>query len=456
MESQTTTNSGFFNRIGESVLSKLGFIALFILLLLIPGGWIQDLIQERQNRQKEVMEEVSEKWSGSQLIEGPVLVLPYKTLLTKKDKSGKTSYEEALTNIYILPEVLDIKSKADPQILHRGIFDAVVYHAKIQVEGKFSQLELQKSGIKPAAILWDQAKVVLGLSDLKGLKNNPSIKLGNMNYEVEPDFETVRLFTHNLTIQPNLSAEKNTALDFKFALDLQGSTELCFQHIGKNTTVSVAGNRNNPSFTGRYLPEQRKVLADSFTAVWKMPSFNRPFPQQWVAENTSLNTTKSDAGFGVQFMLPLDQYQKTMRTAKYAVLLILLTFVALLTTELIQKKNVHLLQYALIGAAMTIYYTLLLSFAERIGFNLAYLLASCATIILISTFLYRLLNNRKPALIFGLILAMLYGFIFVIIQLQDLALMFGSIGLFLIITVMMYLSAKMDWSKQRKQIVTEQ
>jgi inner membrane protein len=456
METQKTTNTGFFNRMGESVLSKLAFIALFILLLLIPGGWIQDLIQERQNRQQEVMEEVSEKWSGSQLIEGPVLVLPYKTLVSRKDKSGKTSYEEALTNIYILPEVLDIKSRANPQILHRGIFDAVVYNAKIQVRGKFSQLELQKSGIKPAAILWDQAKVVLGLSDLKGLKNNPSIKLGHTNYEVEPDFESTRLFTNNLTIRPNLSAEKNTALIFNFDLDLRGSTELCFQHIGKNTKVSVAGNWNNPSFTGRYLPEQRKVLADSFTAVWKMPSFNRPFPQQWVAENSSLNTTKTDAGFGVQFMLPLDQYQKTMRTAKYAVLLILLTFVALLTTELIQKKNVHLLQYALIGAAMTIYYTLLLSFAERIGFNLAYLLASCATILLISSFLYMLLNNRKSAVIFGTILTVLYGFIFVIIQLQDLALMFGSVGLFLIITVMMYLSAKMDWSKQPKTFVTDQ
>jgi inner membrane protein len=138
------------------------------------------------------------------------------------------------------------------------------------------------------------------------------------------------------------------------------------------------------------------------------------------------------------------------------VLLILLTFVALLTTELIQKKNVHLLQYALIGAAMTIYYTLLLSFAERIGFNLAYLLASCATILLISSFLYMLLNNRKSAVIFGTILTVLYGFIFVIIQLQDLALMFGSVGLFLIITVMMYLSAKMDWSKQPKTFVTDQ
>jgi inner membrane protein len=438
---------------GESVLSKLGFIALFILLLLIPGSWIQDLILERQNRQKEVMEEISDKWSGSQLIEGPVMVLPYKTLVGKKDKTGKTSYEETLTNIYILPEVLDIKSKANPQILHRGIFDAVVYDAKIQVRGKFSELEIQKSGIKPAAILWDKARVVLGLTDMKGLKSNPSIKLGNLKYMAEPDFETIRLFTNNLTIRPDLSTVKNTAMTFNFDLDLRGSTGLGFQHIGKNTSVSIAGNWNNPCFTGRYLPEQRKVLADSFTAVWKMPSFNRPFPQQWVAENTSLNTTQADAGFGVQFMLPLDQYQKTMRTAKYAVLLILLTFVALLSTELIYKKSVHLLQYALIGAAMTIYYTLLLSFAERIGFDMAYLLASCATILLISMFLYMLLRNEKPAIIFGSILTVFYGFIFVIIQLQDFALMFGSVGLFLIISVLMYLSAKMDWTTQDRAVI---
>ncbi len=444
---QTPIKNEIKNWFGESVLIKLFLIGALTLLLLIPSNWIQGLIWERQSRQNEVIKEISDKWSGSQLLEGPVMVLPYKTLVSHKDSSGKISYKEVLENIYILPETLNITSKADPEILHRGIFDAVVYNTKIEVSGKFSPLELKKSGIDPTMIQWDKVKLDIGLSDLKGLKNNPAITFGNAVYNVEPDF-TLKLFSNNLIIQPDLSAQKNTALSFNFDLDIRGSSELNFLHLGKSTTVKVEGKWNNPSFTGRYLPEERKISADGFTATWKMPYFNRPFPQQWTEENSTLNSTDNAASFGVKFILPVDQYQKTMRSAKYAILIILLTFISLFFTELLNKKKVHLLQYVLIGAAMTIYYTLLLSFSEQVGFNMAYLIASVATVSLIGIFIASLLKNKKPAIIFAGILSIFYSFIFVIIQLQDLALLFGSIGLFIIVAAMMYLSAKIDWSKK--------
>lgn len=435
METQQSARKGLVLWSGESVLPKIALIGFLTLLLLIPSEWIQGLIRERQNRQDEVITEVSAKWSGSQLIEGPVMVIPY-------------SGNGALTHIYILPEVLHIISKADPEILHRGIFDAVVYQTKINVTGKFSALELKKSGIRPEMIQWDKTKVVIGLSDLKGLKNNPIIKLGHLDYAVEPDFASLNLFSNNLVILPDLGNEKNSALNFSFELDLRGSSELNFQHLGKSTVVNMAGSWNDPSFTGRYLPEQRKISANGFTALWKIPYFNRPFPQQWVAEHTTMHTQKKNAAFGVKFMMPVDQYQKTMRSAKYSILIILLTFIALFFTEMINKKKVHSLQYVLIGAAMTIYYTLLLSFAERVGFNMAYLIASLATVILIVSFIATLLKNRIPAILFGAILTAFYGFIYIIIQLQDFALLFGSVGLFIIISVLMHLSARMDWSNK--------
>lgn len=438
---------------GESVLFKLALITFLTLLLLVPSIWIQDLIAERQSRQDEVIKEISDKWSGSQLVEGPVMILPYKTLVNRKDSAGKTSFKELVTNIYILPEALNITGNVGPEILHRGIFDAVVYNTKIRVNGKFSPLELKKSGIDPAMILWGKAKVVIGLSDLKGLKNNPVIQMANISYPVEPDFNDLNLFSKNLVILPDLSANKNTALDFSFELDLRGSNELSFMHIGRTTTVKIDGGWNNPKFTGRYLPEQRNITKDSFTASWKMPYFNRPFAQQWMEENAKLHSGSSDAAFGVQFILPVDQYQKTTRSAKYAVMIILLTFISLFFTELLNKKKVHFLQYILIGAAMTIYYILLLSFSEQLGFDIAYLTASVATILLISIFIATLLKSRKPAYIFSAILAVFYSFIYVIIQLQDLALLFGSIGLFIIVAALMYLSAKMDWTKKTDAIL---
>jgi inner membrane protein len=451
LTSQVTAARNWF---GESVLVKLGFIGVLTLLLLIPSSWIQDLIKERQERQEEVVTEISDKWSGKQLLEGPVLVLPY-------TPSG--------TNIYILPEVLDIRSHVSPEVLHRGIFEAVVYQTRISVKGKFSALELSKSGINTAQIHWDKAKLIIGLSDLKGLKNNPAIQINKSLHSLEPDFDSVSLFSNNLVTLSDLSKLKTTALEFDFDLDLRGSSELSFQHLGKNTNVTVEGDWNNPSFTGRYLPEKRNISAREFSANWKMAQFNRTLPQQWIARNAVLGTKAAlkqqnikdlpydtiipgnltnDTAFGVKFILGVDQYQKTMRCAKYSTLIILLTFISLIFSELMLKKKVHFLQYILIGAAMTIYYTLLLSFSEQIGFDTAYLIASIATVLLISSFIAALLKHTKPAIVFAGILTLFYGFIYVIIQLQDLALIVGSIGLFVIISVTMYLSSRIDWNKR--------
>ncbi|TZF84780.1 cell envelope integrity protein CreD [Pedobacter sp. BS3] len=449
MKTQNQTFTDWFN---QSLLLKAGLIGMLTLLLLIPSNWIQSLILERQSRQDEVVKEISDKWSGTQLLQGPVMVLPYKTTISWKDATGKLNVREAVTSIYLLPETLNITSKTSPEILHRGIFDAVVYNTKLSATGKFSALELKKSGINPGMIQWDKARIAIGLSDLKGLKNNPSIKIGTIVSQVEPDF-TLPLFRNSLTIQPDLSAAKNTTLDFNFDLDFRGSSELNFLHTGKNTTVTMEGSWNNPSFTGRYLPEDRNISTTGFTATWKLSYFNRPFPQQWiekeVADTTNIfNKETRNASFGVKFLLPVDQYQKTMRSAKYAILIILLTFVSLFFTEFINKRKVHLLQYVLVGAAMIIYYTLLLAFSEQVGFNKAYLIASTATAALITAFIFMLLKSWKPALVFGSILTIFYGFIFVIIQLQDLALLVGSIGLFIVVAILMYLSAKMDWNRK--------
>jgi inner membrane protein len=177
--------------------------------------------------------------------------------------------------------------------------------------------------------------------------------------------------------------------------------------------------------------------------------FNRPFAQQWAADDTVLNKmqTHADAIFGVKLRVAVDQYQKTTRTSKYGILIILLTFISLFLTELISKQKIHVFNYILIGAAIIIYYTLLLSFSEQVGYNLAYLIASVATITLVSFFIASLLKNKIAAILFAAILTIFYVFIFVIIQLEDLALLIGSIALFIIISALMYFSRKINWDK---------
>lgn len=445
---QAPPQKSFLTQIQESVAAKLFLIGGLTLLLLLPSSWIQLLISEREQRQDEATTEIAEKWSGSQLIESPVMQLPYKKLSKQVDASGKTSFKEEISTIYILPEHLDIQSQVNPEILHRGIFDAVVYNTRIKINGRFSALELKKSGINPEMVIWEKTKIVAGLSDLKGLKNNPAIKIGDSIYNAEPDFATENLFENSLVVQINLSNTKSSFITFNYDLDVRGSGELSFLHLGKNTAVNVTGNWNNPSFTGNYLPEHRAVTDKAFRSNWKMSNFNRPFPQQWEGKNNAVNSQNmAKATFGVKFLLPVDQYQKTMRSAKYSILIILLSFISLFFIELLNKIRIDLLQYVLIGAAMIIYYSLLLSFTEQVGFALAYLIASIATVLLISSFIGTFLRNRKAALIFAAILSIFYSFIYVIIQLQDMALLFGSIGLFITVACLMYFSVKINLNK---------
>ncbi|MHA4893211.1 cell envelope integrity protein CreD [Pedobacter sp. PWIIR3] len=451
MENQTPfpVEKSFMTQVNESVGIKLFLIGMLTVVLLLPSSWVQSLISEREIRSDEVVSEVASKWSGNQLIESPVLQLPIKSLVKSTDTAGKISYREVLSTLYVLPEDLNIKGDVSPEVLHRGIFDAVVYTSKIKVSGKFSALEIKKSGINPEMIQWDKAKIIAGLTDFKGLKNTPKIKLGDSIFTPEPDFAQENLFQNSLAVQINLSTTKNSAVTFSYDLDLRGSGELSFLHLGKNTIVDLGGKWNNPSFSGNFLPDQRNITTNKFSSTWKMSNFNRPFPQQWIGNmQTMSKENKEKATFGVKFLLPVDQYQKTMRSAKYSILIILLSFVSLFFIELLQKTKVNLLQYVLIGAAMIIYYALLLSFSEQIGFDLAYLIASLATITLVSIFVGAFLKNRKPALAFSAILGIFYSFIYVIIQLQDLALLFGSIGLFITVACLMYFSVRVNITKQ--------
>ena len=446
MIEQPQKPQGLLNWLQKSVTVKLMFIGLLTLLLLIPSLLVTNLIDERSQRQKEMEKDISDKWSGSQLIQGPVLVIPYKKFTKEKDANNKDVIKETIENAYILPGALNFKSTVKSKILNRGIFETVVYNTLVKVNGDF-RAELNKLFITPEQLLLNKAKITFSISDLKGLKTNPIIKSNNQSLQAEPVFNEKGLFSNGLQANIDLTGAIDKTIPFDFTLDLKGSQELRFLHSGKTTTVDVTGDWKTPSFDGRYLPDDRKVDDKGFTAKWRMLYFNRPFAQQWAANDTLLNDMHKhdDALFGVKLKLPVDQYQKTMRTSKYGILIILLTFISLFLTEMISKQKIHVFNYILIGAALVIYYTLLLSFAEQIGYNWAYLIASAATIGLVAGFIASLIKNKKAAILFTIILTIFYVFIYVIIQLEDLALLIGSVALFIIVSILMYFSRKINW-----------
>jgi inner membrane protein len=450
IEEQQTGLRGIMNWFKESITVKLIFIGFLILVLLIPSSLIDDLIRERASRQDEMVKSIADTWSGSQMVKGPVLVIPYRKTVKFIDADKKEATRDVIENLYILPENLKIKANVKPERLHRGMFETVVYNSSIKITGNFGKAELGSLSLLPEQLILDKARLEFSISDLKGLKNNPMVNAAGQQLTAEPSFNAHPLFNSGLQANINLSNVPNGAFTFDYTLDLKGSQELHFLHLGKTTDVEVAGNWSSPSFDGRYLPDTRHVDTSGFSAKWRMLYYNRPYPQQWVVDNDLLNDEKKqdDASFGVKLRLPVDQYQKITRTSKYAILIVLLTFVSLFLTEVIRKNRIHPFNYILIGAAMIIYYTLLLSFSEQLGYNMAYLVASVATIALVSVFISSLLKNKGAAALFALILSVIYIFIFVIIQLEDLALMIGSIALFIITGLLMYFSRKINWDKQ--------
>ncbi|AMR31393.1 hypothetical protein A0256_08120 [Mucilaginibacter sp. PAMC 26640] len=432
-----------------SILVKLGVITLLILLLLIPSSWIQNLIDERQESQSLMGRGVSDSWSGSQLVQGPVLILPYRKQVIAPADSGRMSGTKETTGyIYLLPEDVKIKADLKTQQFKQGVFDVTVYNSKVGVAGNFTQPDLAKLGIDPTRVMFDKARLLFSISDLKGLKNNPAVKIQGQTYTPEPTSGEVNPFERSLQISFVLPTTGRVA--FNYEMDLKGSNDINFLHVGKTTEVNFTSDWQTPKYNGRYLPDTRDSTKSGSAAKWHMMYYNRPFPQQWADNDKVLNNKKSikEASFGVRLQVPIDEYRKIMRTTKYSTLIILLTFVALFLTELVRKQNIHLINYTLIGAAMIVYYILLLSFAEKIGYNYAYLLSSTATIGLISFFTASLLNNKPAAALFAFILTLFYGFIFIIIQLEEYSLMVGAIALFVIVATLMYFSRKIDWDNQ--------
>ena len=464
----TNTALSFFDRINawiqESITVKLLSIGFLVLILLIPTAWIESLIMEREQRAGEVMTEVASSWSGSQTISGPVLVLPFtQQEVVDRGKEG-IEIRERTENAFFLPTTLDVRGEVTPTVLHRGIFDAVVYGSQLNIAAVFDRPNLKALNIQEESVHWQDAYLIFGITDLRGIRDNPVFKAGNDALQTEPssnlgissfkknddtdyvDYTTTRsasFSTSGVVAKLNWENKDRFNGNISIELPLKGSKRLDFVPAGKTTSVSLSGTWNNPSFDGEFLPETREVSDSSFAATWKVLHYNRPFSQQWIGDNQHL----SGAEFGVKFLIPVDQYQKSTRTAKYGALIIILTFIALFLVEIVRKIRIHPFQYILIGVALTIYYTLLISFSEHIGYNMAYVIASAATVILISLYSTTFLKEGKLVALFSGILTLFYTFIFVIILEQDFSLLLGSLGLFFIVAMLMFFSRNINWYK---------
>jgi len=405
---------------------------------------IQNLISERQKRSEETIEKINAKWSNAQTLTGPVLVIPYVT--QEKESNNKVVFENH--NLYLTPELLTIKANLIPEERHYGIYKSILYNSILEISGKFAKPDLQLP--ENCQIKWNEANIRIGISDLRGLTNNPDYVMNESHFSAEAG-GVQDVIGQGLVISLKNSnlLQTGNALIFKSILKLKGSNNINFIPIGETTRVQMNGAWKSPGFIGSFTP-QYSFNELGFIAKWDILHFNRNIPESWTDQQIK---SFNDTSFGVNLVETLDQYQLNMRSAKYSLMFIALTFVVFFFVEILTGKKIHPIQYLLVGIAMILFYSLLLSISEQINFGMAYLIASIATIGLIVMYTHTIFKNKTQTGILAFFLSVLYIFLYVVLQLEDIALLIGSVGLFIILGIIMYFSRKINWYKPEDKLM---
>ena len=425
----------------SNIYFKLGTIVVLTLLLLIPASMVRSLIREREWTQQDAIEEVSGKWALGQTVTGPYLSIPYDRYVKQFSEKDSTNIIVKIRDyIHVLPEKLEINGSINPEKRYRGIYEVVVYDSELMLSGHFRSIDLKDLDILPQNIHFDKTKLNLGVSDLKGIEKQIRLHWQNETLDFNSGVANNDLVSQGINAALNRFNE-GTLNAFDLTINLKGSQYLQFLPLGKTTDVNIQSQWATPSFDGAYLPDSRNISEKGFEANWNILHLNRNYPQIWTGSKYDPDHSR----FGTHLLLPVDRYKKSDRVAKYAILFLGLTFLVFFFVELLKKVFIHPIQYILVGLALVVFYTLLLAFSEHISFNSSYLTATILTLSIVSLYTYAILKSKTVAgLVLGILL-ILYLFIFTILQLEDYALLIGSVGIFIILSLVMYISRKIDW-----------
>jgi inner membrane protein len=438
---------------------KMAGVAVLILLLLIPLNMVNSVLRERLGRRNEAVTDITSSWGRDQKLVGPVLIVPYrypiKTWKEQPTADGKIERIEVVdmgtANACFLPATLAIAGDITPMQLRRGIYRAVVYTGKLELTGEFAQPDLAGLRIKLEDVLWDEALVAFAIPDLRGVKEPLNLRWGEKSHPLLPGS---KLGGSQPGAQSGVFATVGdmrggeAAIPFRLTFSLNGSGGLTFAPLGSQTTVRLTSSWPDPSFFGRFLPAERKVTRDGFEAAWQVSYYGRNFPQQWTSQAPEPCLTPSaieSSLFGVNFLSGIDTYRNTERAIKYGALFIVLIFAAFFLFEMLAALRIHPFQYAIVGAALCLFYLGLLSLSEFIPFGLAYLTAAGATTVLICFHSAKMLKSGRRTLIVAGLLAGIYGFLYVALQLQDYALLLGTGGLFAVLALVIWFTRNIDW-----------
>lgn len=420
--------------------SSVGFrffvITIIMFILLIPVSMVRSLIKEREVRRNQVVWEVNEKWGGEQKLTGPILTIPF--LTTCHDSKGEVQQRRQL--LHILPDRLEIHAEQKAEMRYRGIYEVVVYSIDLKFDGQFPELDSLELPISRNDMIWDEAYLNMGISEVQGIRERIQMNWDGKVYHALQGTEDQDLVSSGIHFKLADLTQKTSA-EFVFQIKLQGSDQISFAPLGKETDIQIHSNWQHPSFIGQFLPDSRTITDHGYDASWHVLDYNLDFPRYWVDKKHDI----ANSTLGVTCHVPVDEYQQTMRTTKYAFLFICLTFVAFIMIELLGRQKLHPIQYLLVGLGLVLFYSILLALTEHVRFGIAYAIAATALIVLFYSYLRSAFSQKRFSLITTIVISSLYGYLYIVLLIQDYALLVGNIGLFIILSMIMFLTRKMDW-----------
>ncbi|MFJ4372295.1 cell envelope integrity protein CreD [Pseudomonas japonica] len=428
---------------------KLGTIALLVVALLIPLLMIGGLIDERQSLRDSVLEDIAQSSSHAQQISGPLLVVPYsKYERVWKMQDGKSFQETRVNKGYLtfLPDTFVLDGQVDTELRSRGIYEARLFHARSHISGQFKVPANWGITRDLDDYRFDTPFIAVGISDIRGIQNGLQLQLNGrpLDFAAGSRLDWLGGGVHAMLGELDRSAELR--LDYAYDLNLQGTGQLHVLPVGRSSTVTLAANWPHPSFIGNYLPNSRDIDDKGFKAHWQTSFFSTNLEEAVARCVTSENCADFQGrAFGVSFIDPVDQYLKSERAIKYALLFIALTFAGFFLFEVLRDLSVHPIQYALVGAALALFYLLLLSLSEHIGFGMAYLVSAGGCVGLIGFYLCHVLHSAVRGLGFAAGLAVLYALLYGLLSAEDYALLMGALLLFALLGVFMVLTRRLDW-----------
>ena len=452
------TDRPFVSRLTDPRLQTYWKILILIglaLLSLLPLASIRELVLERQQNSRTVAEEMADIWGGAQRLIGPLLVLPIAPdgrieelapLYGMAPSSQHRRSGDRPSTLIVTADALKVESRVAPELRRRGIYEQILFAAETLVAGHFAEPDLSALGLRQDDLLWDKARLVFLVGDSLGLRDARDLQWNAAPLDLSPvDGEAGAVFAPLAGLREEAKA---WPAEFSATIELQGSGTFGLLPLADHVSVEVDSSWPHPSFFGSRLPKTHAITAEGFTAHWHLSRFDRPVPKAWLSdgfESMTLLERARDEALTMALIDPVDHYRQSERSVKYGLLFVVLVSAVLFCFEALSPVRVHPIQYGMAAAALCLFFLLLLSLSEVIGFAAGYALAAGLTTALLAGYVAAVFRSRARGAWLALLLGIVYGYLFLTLRSDHYALLLGTALLFGALAVIMFATRRLDW-----------